>query len=110
MVSRPLPLLIATALIAVASPALAQTWPAGVVIASGVRALGPEARAYARNDQTTPFARRAPITPTEPVPAPFLTAVRDEAALKVDIRAKAEWSDDQGLRASPARVSYKRRF
>ena len=116
--SRPFSPLIATALMAAASPAVAQTWPAGVVVASGVRALESEARAYAPNDQSMAFAWRASTTPaarmpialTNPALAPTRIASHDEAPLKVDIRAKVEWRDDQGVRASAGRVSYKRRF
>ena len=29
---------------------------------------------------------------------------------EVDLRARAEWSDDQGFRVTPTRVAFKRRF
>jgi hypothetical protein len=46
-------------------------------------------------------ARRAPLR---------LSAAEPDAIPEVDIRAKAEWADDQGFRFSPTRVAFKRRF
>lgn len=120
MVSRPLSTLFATvALMGAAAPALAQTGPAGVVTASSVRVLGSQTRAFSVTDQTVAATQwRAPAianTPPpvdrpDPAPVPHRIAAQGDNTLKVDIRAKPEWSDDQGLRFNYTNVSYKQRF
>ncbi|TAJ69527.1 MAG: hypothetical protein EPO51_22685 [Phenylobacterium sp.] len=109
---RALYLLIAAAAIASAPlPALAQAWPTAVV-ASAPRLTTPS-RVPAL------IMRRDMIAPS-PVGAPSTQAERRALKLddgddagdipEIEVRAKAEWSDDQGLRVGPTRVAYKSRF
>lgn len=116
--SRPQLFLLAAVLASAAAPAIGQTWPGGAVTAAGVQALGPQGRKIALTDQTAAIAWRAPDAPAaaqpidrpHPVTPPERIAQRDDDTPKVDIQAKPEWSDDQGFRASPTKLSYKRRF
>jgi hypothetical protein len=55
--------------------------------------------------------RPASIPPTQPERRGLKLDVSDpEDIPDVEVRAKAEWSDDQGLRVSPTRLAYKSRF
>lgn len=110
----PLKLLIAAGLLTAApAAALAQSWPA--VVASGVQALAPQTRLLALSaaPETEPRAayrsaiirRGAPLRLEQPN-----RLTQPEAAPEVEIPAKADWSDDQGLRVTPTRVAFKRRF
>ncbi len=107
--SRPLSLLIAAAAVAAAPlPALAQTWP------STATAAAPQMRAQPR------VSLKAPRQATLDRPALglarntnaslILTPSDQGESLDVELRPKAEWSDDQGLRVGPTRIGYKSRF
>ncbi len=84
--------------------ALAQTWP-GIAVASvpamsqsrtTVAALTPlRARGAPRVVALNMKTRKADLTPVAP---------------DFEVRAKPEWSDDQGFRISPTRVAFKSRF
>ena len=106
--------LLATALVLGSAPlpALAQTWPA-TVVASAPRMLPSPARPFVvvRDDEAG-ARRQAGIPPSDPTttrPATLKLSAPDEVP-NVDVRPKAEWSDDQGWRATPTRVAFKRRF
>lgn len=109
---RPLNLLIAAVVIGSAPvSALAQAWPSTVVAAAPQ--IAPQPRVPALNLQREPSVLR---------PATRLTAPSERRALKlnpigdvdevpeVELRAKAAWSDDLGLRVGPTRLAYKSRF
>lgn len=89
-------------------PALAQTWPASVV-AAAPRMLPGRPFVVVRNADRDVRRRNStrPIDPASRPPA--LLALSDEAP-QVEVRPKAEWSDDQGWRATPTRIAFKRRF
>ena len=92
-------------------PALAQTWPA-TVVASAPRMLPSPARPFVvvRDDEVS-TRRQAGVPPTDPTPRTATLKLSAPAEIpQVDVRPKAEWSDDQGWRASPTRVAFKRRF
>lgn len=79
-------------------PVLAQTWPATVVAgAPAMTAPGSSLTTLARKDERATGLRLAASLPSGEGP-------------KVDIKPKAEWSDGAGLRMSPTRIAYKRRF
>ncbi len=107
-------LLIAATVVAVApAPALAQAWPA-IVVAS-VPTLRLQSRIVApRADNLKATgeraARRAATGPALNLHPPSALLTQPTESVEVDIRAKSEWSDDQGFRVSPARVAFKRRF
>ena len=96
------------ALVAAPLPALAQAWPGGAVISvASVRTPVPHARTFAVVEQPLPTGPRA----TRPRALNLKARTAPDADTPpVDIRAKADWSDDQGFRASPTQVSYKLRF
>lgn len=109
---RPLKLLIAVAAVAAAPvSAFAQVWPATVV------AVAP--RLIAEERQQTFLVRQDTVRVT---PATHRSRLAGRPALKlkavvepdeipdVELRAKDEWSDDQGFRVSPTRVGFKSRF
>ena len=101
----------------VPTAALAQTFPASAAIVAGVHAFGSD-RPVAMTPRRAAAEWRAPPAETAPLPTdrpqplklPPRIALEDHEVPQVDIRAKAEWTDDQGLRASPTKVSYKHRF
>jgi hypothetical protein len=106
---------IAAALIAAPLPALAQAWPAGAATTTGPAYAQPHAAIGAALEApvwnapaaaTPAWSAPAPATPIlkPPPPAPV------QALPNVKIPAKAEWSDDQGLRLHYAEVVYKQRF
>ncbi|MBL8771013.1 MAG: hypothetical protein JNK30_06480 [Phenylobacterium sp.] len=107
--TRPrLPFLIAACLMAGAPlPAMAQAWQA-TVVAAAPRAAPAQTLSAAR----TPAAdarRQAVILRTEPQARPLDLSPAEDAP-EVDIQPKAEWSDDEGLRLTPTRLAFKRRF
>ena len=121
--SRPLSILapvLSLAIVAgVPAVALAQTFPASAAVVAGVHSLGPDTRALVLSERDAAAQWRAPRTQTAPLPTdrpqplklpPRIALADDGDVPEVDIRAKAEWSDDQGLRATPTKVSFKRRF
>ncbi|MBU1376648.1 MAG: hypothetical protein KKE02_11945 [Alphaproteobacteria bacterium] len=110
--SRSLNLLIAAGVIASAPiPALAQVWPSTVV------ALAPQmttaSRAPALNFQrdVTPIRPASGSTTSDHAPVLKLNrATEADDIPEVEVRPKAEWSDDQGLRVGPTKLAYKSRF
>ncbi len=108
---RPLILLAAVAALAPAA-ASAQSWPGGAVVIASASAIAPRDQALARVE--IPDSWRAPVDlpPTQPIKRlqPPTRLAEAEAAPKVDIRPKAEWSDDQGLRFNWTKLAYKQRF
>ena len=111
---RSLKLLIAAGVLASAPvPALAQAWPA--IVVSSANAMAPQIRSLAPDVRYNPaVGASVPTRMTRPEPSEMMLrpALRLEASQvpDVDIRAKDEWFDDQGFRASPTRVAFKRRF
>jgi len=106
---RPLKLLIVMAVVAAAPiPAVAQTWPAAVA-ASAPRMARP---LVAVTHDASMLRRPHGVRPTQPAyPAPLrFSSVEAEDAPQVELRARAEWSDDRGFRVGPARVAFSRRF
>ena len=64
-----------------------------------------------RDDEVS-LRRQAGVPPTDPNTrrrAAFVQADAEDIP-EVEIRPKAEWTDDQGFRVSPTRVAFKRRF
>jgi hypothetical protein len=108
-VYRPLHLLIAAAIASAPLPALAQVWPATVAAAAPRMTAQPRVPALTfHRDSVAP--RLAGSLPTQLLRnAPRLAADPDDIPV-VEVRAKAEWSDDQGLRVGPTRIAYKSRF
>ena len=105
---RRLALLIA-ALSAAPLPALAQVWPAGAAVSvASVRAPPPQARTFTVVEREA--LASAPTDPPRLLKIKARSALDSDAPPPVSIRAKAEWTDDQGFRASPTKVSYKLRF
>jgi len=112
-VHRPLKLLIATAAIASAPlPALAQTWPA-TVVAAAPRMSTPSRVPALTIHRDFSVLRPLGVPPTQPERRALklnATAVDPEDIPEVEVRPKAEWTDDQGLRVGPTRLAYKSRF
>lgn len=118
---RPLSLLTVLVL-AAPLPAMAQAWPAGAVLVAGGSPIGAQGRtltvvdaaprAFTVIDERPTRVRRQPTIPptAPPTPLQLKSAPEDPETPKVEIRAKEAWLDDQGFRASPAKVSYKLRF
>jgi hypothetical protein len=109
---RPLNLIIAAGAIASAPlPALAQAWPATVVAAAPRMTAQPRVPALIIHRDVT-VIRPAGVPPTQPERRTLkLTPNIDpEDVPQVEVRAKAEWSDDQGLRVGPTKLAYKSRF
>lgn len=110
--SRPLTLLIAAVGIACApAAALAQAWPSTVVAAAPQ--MTSQARAPALNLDRDITLRR----PTDRLQTAaahrslrLKTDLEPDDIPKVELRAKADWSDDEGLRVGPTRVTYRSRF
>lgn len=105
----PLVLLLCTA----PAPALAQAWPAGAVVSiASVRAPPPGALAFVVTDPAAPRAAPLPRPDVTPPPLRLKTpsALAADNPPQVDVRAKAEWSDDQGFRTTLTKVHYKLRF
>jgi hypothetical protein len=112
-VYRPLHLLIAAAAIASAPlPTLAQTWPA-TVVAVAPRMTTPSRVPALTIHRDVAVLRPAGVPPTQPdhrgLKLNAANADPDDIP-EVEIRAKAEWTDDQGLRVGPTRLAYKSRF
>lgn len=106
---RPLKLLLTAALVAAApGAALAQAWPASVVAAGPKMAQAPAQALVRMTYDGRPQRRPLEVPPTRP--RLKLDAVEIDDVPEVDIRAKDEWTDDQGLRVSPTRLAFKRRF
>ena len=106
---RPIALLVVAAAALGSAPlAAAQTWPAtttaGVPSIVAVRAraqVQPMASSlHAADLRRAAGARLLNLKPSIAVDSPP----------EVDLRARSEWSDDQGFRMTPTRVAFKRRF
>ena len=107
---RPLKLILAAALVAAPAPALAQTWPASVV-AAGPRMVQPPTHTLVRIERDARLLRRpTDVPPTQPGHRVKLSAIDIDEVPDVDIQAKDAWLDDQGLRVSPTRLAFRRRF
>jgi hypothetical protein len=99
-----------TALASIPAWALAQTTPAAnaagfVRIAPKVPTL-PIERAVFMSQTTTPSATQSVAVKSHLVVPP----PKADVVPAVRVRPKDAWTDDQGLRVSPSRVAYKRRF
>jgi hypothetical protein len=101
-------LLIATMVLGPASAATAQTWPASTTAAAPrMAAAKPAERPSARaTSLRISDLRRA----ASPRPLKLMPTIDAEEAPDVDLRARSEWSDDEGFRVTPTRVAFKRRF
>lgn len=108
--SRPLSLLIAAAAVAAAPlPALAQTWPSTATAAAPQMRTQPRAPSVTFQRETT-LDRPAVSLARDPNASLDFTASDTDEALDVELRPKAEWNDDQGLRVGATRIGYKSRF
>ncbi|HEY0648840.1 hypothetical protein [Phenylobacterium sp.] len=89
-------------------PALAQSRTAAVVASAPRMAAGP-AQAFVIVEHDPRLLRRSSgLPPTEPRAKLRLSSAAETP--EVSIRPKDEWREDEGLRVSPARVAFKRRF
>lgn len=100
-------LLTTLVLVAAPAPALAQGWPA-TVVAAGPRMVQATTTQPLVRIEDRALRRPAPLLPNQP--RLKLADVEIDEVPDVDIRAKDEWLDDEGLRVSPTRVAFKRRF
>ena len=108
---RPVKFLLAALVAAAPVPALAQAWPATVVAAGPRLAQTATVNPLVRIEHDGRLTRRAiDLPPTQPAARLKLSTVDIDDVPEVEIRPKAEWFDDQGLRVSPTRVAFKRRF
>ncbi|MEW5687825.1 MAG: hypothetical protein AB1942_23165 [Pseudomonadota bacterium] len=104
---RPLALLIAVAALgSVPLAATAQTWPASAT-----------AGAQSMASRTTPQAQKASSLRAAELRRAagarvlnLKPSIEVDSPPSVDLRARSEWSDDQGFRMTPTRVAFKRRF
>ncbi|RAK62058.1 hypothetical protein [Phenylobacterium kunshanense] len=105
---RLLTLLIATLVAGQASAAAAQTWPASTVAgAPRVTPLKTAHKAPARPSSL----RLAELRRAADLRTLKLTPTIETGTLPdIDLRARSEWSDDEGFRVTPTRVAFKRRF
>ncbi|MBX3483970.1 hypothetical protein [Phenylobacterium sp.] len=93
-------------------PALAQAWPAAVV-AAAPRAAPTAAHDLAASRRDDAGARRADgLPPSHPNAGRVTLKLADETdeIPEVDLRPKDGWTNDEGWRAGPTRVGFKRRF
>lgn len=105
---RPLTLLIATIAVGQASAAAAQTWPASTTAATPRMVVAKASdRPVARASSLRISDLRRAAGPRALKLTPTLEA--DETP-DVELRARSEWYDDEGLRVTPTRVAFKRRF
>jgi len=110
---RLLTLVVAAAAASTPLPSLAQTRSAAHV-ATPPRVAG-QSPALTTIDRHVIVLRPPGTAPTQPAPArrkPLRlgTAAKTGDAPPVQVHAKAAWLDDQGLRLTPTRVAFKRRF
>jgi hypothetical protein len=111
---RPLTLLIGLAAASIPASAPAQTWPA--TVAAGARQMAPRPPSPTLTIERNIIVLRPPGTaPTQPGPARRTAiVVRTPPQVRdvpeVEVRPKEAWLDDQGLRLTPTRVAFKRRF
>ena len=106
------PKLLIAAAVVVFTPvsALAQAWPAtGLASAPQMRS---QPRAPALNFDRNITSFRTAVIPAEPTgPVIKMTRTSDIADVPdVEVRAKDAWSDDDGFRATPNKVAFKRKF
>lgn len=88
-------------MVAAPLPALAQTWSSQPAAETPTSVTANPAPSSLRL-KTEPAPSLRPVENVESVDA-------DETP-DVDIKPKAEWSADDGLRMTPTRIAYKRRF
>lgn len=104
-------LLIAALAVSAPATALAQAWPA-TVVASAPRAAPVPSHGLVLRSEEAGAPRQADLPPTDANTPRVVLKLADSAdeVPDVTLRPKAEWTDDQGWRASPTRVAFKRRF
>ena len=110
--SRSLNLLIAAAVIGSAPlPALAQAWTSTVVAAAPQMTTQSRVPALNLQRDVTQFRPAGQANMPAYRPALKLNTPTDPDEIPdVEVRAKAQWSDDQGLRVGPTKLAYKSRF
>lgn len=108
---RSLKLLIAAAVVITAAPlpAFAQAWSTTSVASAPQLTSQPRAPALNLN-RTTTTLRPVTLPVRDEQPTVKLKRIDPEDAPQVEVQAKSDWSDDQGLRVSPTRLAYKSRF
>ena len=104
---RPFALLVAVVALGSAPlAATAQTWSASTT--AGARSMTPHQPQKVRKASSLrPADLRRAASPRRLILNPTLEI---GSLPEVDLRARAEWYDDQGFRLSPTRVAFKRRF
>lgn len=104
---RPFAFLVAVAALGSAPLAAnAQTWSASTT--AGARSMTPHQPQKVRKASSLrPADLRRAASPRKLNLNPTLEL---GSPPEVDLRARAEWYDDQGFRLSPTRVAFKRRF
>ena len=109
---RPLNLLVAVAAIASAPlTALAQAWPTTVVASAPRLTTAPRVPALnLQRHVTTLYPVDVQPLRQERRALKLTPSVDPDEIPDVEVRAKAEWSDDQGLRVGPTKLAYKSRF
>lgn len=110
--TRPFIPLIAIAALAAPLPATAQAWPATVASGAHKVKVRPDgvALASARTGDWVRDAKRTAGNGQRIVLRHDFDAEDFAEAPDVDLRPKAEWFDDQGLRVGPTKLAYKQRF
>jgi hypothetical protein len=112
---RPVTLLTTLAAVAVAPAAAAQAWPAAAAASGAPRMAQDRASPALVIDRTVSVRRPAATAPTQPARMQrrlLVSRTPDPGAElpDVEIRSKAAWFDDQGLRLTPTRLAFKQRF
>lgn len=107
--NRPFVLLPALLLAAAPVTALAQARPATVIAGAPQMGARTPALVVVREDARVP-RRAVHIPPTDPTPALRLSTPDANEIPAVEVRAKDEWFDDQGLQLKGSKVAFKRRF
>jgi hypothetical protein len=110
-VYRPHLLIAAAAIASAPLPALAQAWSTTVVASAPRLTTAPRVPALnLQRDVTVVYPVDVqPLRPDRRALKLNPSADRDDIP-DVEVRAKAEWSDDQGLRVGPTKLAYKSRF
>ncbi len=103
--------LLAVAVAAAPMPVLAQSWPATVVAAAPQIADRARPILVSRRLPTTMISteRTGETVNLRPLALRLDAAAPDEAP-EIPVRAKDEWSADEGLSVKGARLAYKQRF
>lgn len=104
---RPIALLVAVAALGSAPlAATAQTWPASTTAGATIASQRVVQKAAKASSLRTAELRRAAGHRT----LSLKPSIEIDSPPDVELRARAEWSDDQGFRVTPNRVAFKRRF